>query len=130
MIDVDELACSLGQDWGLSRELSFKLAAVMERWEEETRMGIHVLSGMRTRAEQEALIRAGAPAAPVELSTHTTCPSQGADLGFAAFVTTTMKGRFGLIVTENGLRWGGGSPVDPSTGIPSDWNHVDTGPRS
>lgn len=31
--------------------------------------------------------------------------------------------------TLTGLRVGGGSAVDPGTGIPSDWNHVDTGAR-
>lgn len=28
----------------------------------------------------------------------------------------------------NGLRWGGGGPVD-DIGIPVDWNHLDLGPR-
>lgn len=37
--------------------------------------------------------------------------------------------QFGLAANLAGLRWGGGSTVD-DTGVPSDWNHLDLGPRT
>lgn len=99
-------------------------------WEQQTRIGIQIISGFRTVAEQIELGRQGRPAADPSRSTHTTCPATGIDFRINGFVTTLMKARFGTIAVMNGLRWGGGSPVDPSTGIPSDWNHVDLGPRT
>lgn len=87
-----------------------------------------MISGYRTPEQQEELIREGRPAAPVELSTHTTCPATGADVRVATFPTDAIKATWGRIATEHGLRWGGGSPRD-DRGIPSDWNHVDLGPR-
>jgi len=115
--------------WLLGPDLALRLARAMAVWELETRIPVAIISGHRTRAEQEQLRVEGRPAAPFELSTHTTCPSQGADIRINGFVTDAMKARWGRIVTEQGCRWGGGSAVDPTTGIPSDWNHVDLGPR-
>ncbi len=115
--------------WSLSARLADRLFHVMIQWEQETRIPITVISGFRTRRQQEDLARSGRPTAPFSLSTHTVCPSEGADLKISTFVTTAMKAQFGRIVVMNGLRWGGGSAVDPKTGIPSDWQHVDTGPR-
>lgn len=43
-------------------------------------------------------------------------------------MTNSVKARLGAEATHVGFRWGGGSPVDPETGIPSDWNHLDGGP--
>jgi len=40
-----------------------------------------------------------------------------------------MKVTWGNIVLVQGLRWGGGGPVDPDNLIPVDWQHVDRGPR-
>lgn len=47
----------------------------------------------------------------------------------SGFPVNQYKVELGVAAVENGLRWGGGSPRDPETGIPRDWNHVDTGPR-
>jgi len=129
ILDHEDVACDLQRSWGLSPELARKISFVFLDWTAETRIGISILSGARTPREQEELIAQGRPAAPVGQSTHTTCPSQGADIRINGFVTNTMKIIFGRIVFMNGLRWGGGSPIDPETGIPSDWNHIDTGPR-
>jgi len=126
-----ELQRELQCEWRLSPELARKLAFVMIDWQRETAIPMDVISGMRTRAEQQALIDSGRPAAPIHLSTHVMCPATGADVRMGySFMTGMMKATFGRIVRMNGLRWGGGSPIDPSTGIPSDWNHVDLGPRT
>lgn len=113
----------------ISRQLALPLSRVLVQWETETSIGIEVISGHRTPLEQDRLRAQGRPTASNLTSTHLTCPATGADVTILSFVTSLMKARFGRIVIENGLRWGGGSKVDPTTGIPSDWNHVDTGPR-
>jgi len=127
------LTCDLEADFKLSPLLAEKLATAMIVWTRETSIGISVISGFRSEREQEQLRREGRPTAAPGVSTHTICPAQGADIQIHAFVTTAMKARWGRIVVFSGLRWGGGSPVgtlsDPEPGIPSDWNHVDTGPR-
>ena len=48
-------------------------------------------------------------------------------LGFAP--PRVKKAIWGRIAVMNGLRWGGGGPVDEG-GIPLDWGHVDRGPRT
>jgi len=49
------------------------------------------------------------------------------DISLGAMASSEKKRFWGQMVEANGLRWGGGSPVD--NGIPSDWQHVDGGPR-
>ena len=122
-------ACDLVSEWALDPRLAVRLANVLNDWERESSIGAQVISGFRTRAEQEELGRRGRPTAPFSRSTHTTCPSTGADVSINGFVTRAMKASFGRIVVMNGLRWGGGSQVD-DIGIPSDWNHVDLGART
>lgn len=89
---------------------------------------VSIISGYRTPEQQEALRQAGRPAAHPDRSTHLACPATGADLRLSVTPTTAIKARFGQAAIRAGLRWGGGSPVDDN-GIPSDWNHVDLGPR-
>jgi len=88
-----------------------------------------LFSGYRTEEHQDELRRKGRPAAPRGVSTHTSCPATGADLKPAITATNVVKATFGAAVHASGLRWGGGSPINPDTGIPSDWKHVDLGPR-
>lgn len=124
-----ERACEIARKWQIDARLADRLDNVFSDWYQETRIGISVISGFRTDAEQIALGRRGRPTAPVNLSTHTVCPATGADIQINGFVTTSMKAIFGRIAIMNGLRWGGGGPVDRETGIPTDWNHLDLGPR-
>lgn len=122
--------CNLAARWLISVELAYALEKIARQWEAETQRDLYILSGYRTAQDQLRLERQGRPAAPAECSTHTTCPATGADLWVGPLPTNAMKATFGRIVIEHGgLRWGGGSPPDPETGIPSDWNHVDLGPR-
>lgn len=122
-------ASALCKDWGVSSELAVRLSAALSQAERETGLEWTIISGYRSPERQEELRRQGRPTAPPGLSTHTTCPATGADVRVASFPSNALKATWGRIAVINGLRWGGGSPVDPETGIPSDWNHVDLGPR-
>lgn len=121
-------SCSLAARWGLSNLLTSRLILAAIQFEQETRRPVELISGSRTRAEQAALGRSGRPAAPDNVSTHRSCPATGADVSLGFGVTRVMKATWGRIAVMNGLRWGGGGPVDDG-GIPLDWAHVDLGPR-
>ena len=131
-------------DRGLASQAEF--CAWLDRWQITSSLGlklmevdanlpfrVQIISGHRTDKEQIALGRAGRPAAPVDRSTHTECPATGADLWPEVAPVVSVKALFGSAVVRAGLRWGGGSPVgsleSDEPGIPSDWNHVDEGPR-
>lgn len=108
---------------------ALRVARTIIEFDEETRTPISIISGHRTDAEQNQLIKQGRPAAPVGASNHTSCPATAVDLRISGIPVNVQKAILGRIAVFNGLRWGGGSPVDPETGIPSDWNHLDMGPR-
>ena len=125
---TDADACDLALRWGLDFRFAEKLLLSAQDFEAETRAAVTILSGYRTKAEQDRLRKRGRPAAPDGISTHRSCPATGADvsLGFAA--TTTIKHIWGRILFMNGLRFGGGSSLDDDL-LPTDWQHVDAGPR-
>lgn len=125
---ITDEACALADRWKLDWDLAAAVATVGALFRQETGQPFEVISGFRTRAEQEELIRSGRPAAPVHRSNHTVCPARAVDLWIGLAPTRPVKAILGRIAFEQGLRWGGGSPVD-SGGIPSDWNHLDLGPR-
>lgn len=117
------------QRWGVSCELATRLAQMERVFQNDTGHLLEVFSGFRTCEDQERLRREGRPAAPCDRSTHTTCPATGADVRpQGVFPSDQVKQQFGAAATLAGLRWGGGSPTD-DRGIPTDWNHVDLGPR-
>lgn len=117
--------CDLALRWGISEDLAVKLVRFSGLAED---LGLSIFSGARTCAEQTALKDQGRPAAPCHISTHVSCPATGADLLTTPVPVAAVKARFVAAGTMAGLRVGGGSPVDAS-GIPSDWRHVDLGPR-
>jgi hypothetical protein len=121
--------CVLVSSWGISYELAVKVAAVLEQAELELGRTARIISGFRTCEKQMELAAAGRPAVACGVSTHTSCPATGVDLSIGALPTNVMKATLGRIAVFHGLRWGGGSLIDPQTGIPSDWNHFDLGPR-
>lgn len=118
-------ACGLSERWLISDELSRRLVQMAAR----APFRIQIISGHRSAEKQRALAAEGRPTASVDRSTHTSCPSTGADVWPGIAVTRVVQAMLGEAAVIAGLRWGGGSPVDPETGIPSDWNHVDLGPR-
>lgn len=117
--------CGLASRWGISVELAQRLYRVAG----EVPYSLLIISGFRTAEEQEALRQEGRPAAPDDVSTHRSCPATGADVWPGIGITGAVKAQLGAAAGRAGLRWGGGSPIDPDTGIPSDWNHLDLGPR-
>lgn len=120
-------ACHLSEKWKIAPELALRLMLLAEGLP----FGLLIISGYRTPERQRQLLaEPDSLAAEVDRSTHTTCPATGADLWTAITPTREVKSIFGAQVRIAGLRWGGGSPVDPNTGIPKDWNHVDLGPRA
>lgn len=117
--------CRISSRWLVAPEVVRRLLSAADRLP----FPISIISGHRSIERQNQLRAAGRPTAANDTSTHLTCPATGADLRLGTAVTNVTKAVFGQAVMQAGLRWGGGSPVDPQTGIPSDWNHVDLGPR-
>lgn len=123
-----DLWCSLAGRWLIAADLAYRLGLLVGFLEEDLgfELAVTIISGWRS-----AEVQAGLPhAAPDALSTHRSCPATGADLWLSTTADNALKLKFGLAAQRAGLRWGGGSPIDPNTQIPSDWNHVDLGRRS
>ncbi len=126
--DGDSDPCALAAKWVLTLELAQRLVVMAG----QIPMGLTIFSGRRTEAEQNALREAGRPTADNDKSTHLSCPATGADVHFTvAGANRENRSRvlFGGAAGIAGLRWGGGSPMDSTGIIPTDWKHVDLGPR-
>lgn len=121
--------CILARRWKVSEDTMRRVVLSAQQYTAETALPVDIISGFRTQAEQTALGRAGRPTARDDLSTHRSCPATGVDVSLGLFPVVTQKWIWGRIVRFNGLRWGGGGPVDDNA-MPVDWQHVDVGPRS
>lgn len=121
--------CELAARWRVDQDTLSRVVLSAGQFLQETGREIQIISGYRTTREQGRLARTGRPAAPDSLSTHRSCPATGVDISMGLGATRPMKATWGRIAVMNGLRWGGGGPVDEG-GIPLDWGHVDRGPRS
>jgi len=119
--------CVLAGTWAVDQDVMARVVRAAELYTNFTRSPVWIISGSRTRWEQLQLGRGGRPTAPDELSTHRSCPATGVDISLGALPSAAKKRFWGQMVEANGLRWGGGSKM--SDGIPSDWQHVDRGPR-
>lgn len=124
-LDPNGDPCDLADKWRIHHQLALKLIALAGALP----FGLQIISGFRTAEQQQELIAAGRGAA-LDRSTHTSCPATGADVWPLVAVAPQIQIEFGRVARLVGLRWGGGSAVNPDTGIPSDWNHVDLGPRA
>lgn len=120
--------CRQARRWGVSDQLLQLTAVAAEKFRQETGRNVWIISGYRTPQEQRDLTRLGRPTAPEGKSTHTTCPATGLDVWIGSFPSRWTKAIWGRNLARVGLRWGGGSSRD-SAGIPSDWPHIDLGPR-
>jgi len=118
--------CFLAREWGLSDLLAQRLLTGASRLE----FPISIISGLRSAEQQDSLREAGRPTAPNDLSTHLACPATGADVWPQIGITNVVKARLGAEMVFAGLRWGGGSAIDPELPIPTDWEHFDLGPRN
>ena len=127
---TDADPCDLAQRWKVSPDTIKRVWLSAQDFELETGgRRVYIISGWRSRNEQRQLARQGRPTAPDSVSTHRSCPATGVDISFGVNSTDFMRAMWGRITLINGLRWGGGGPVDPKTFIPLDWRHVDLGPR-
>lgn len=118
--------CQLATHWLIAEQLARALVEMTR----ELAFPLRINSGYRTAEQQQQLREQGRPTAPDNLSTHLTCPATGADVEPAIAHTNYTIAEMGAAGVKQGLRWGGGSPTDPETGIPSDWVHFDLGPRN
>ena len=117
------------EKWGLECNFAYRVAKFIDEAEFALGRDVEIISGFRSRKEQEQLSKEGRPTAPFYLSNHTTCPATAIDISMGFARTREMKLILGHQAHLNGLRWGGGSPLDDD-GLPSDWNHFDLGPRN
>lgn len=128
--DVTEKLCSFAAKWRISSDLARKLLELQAAIAPQ----LQIVSGYRTPSEQQALIDSGEQAAAVNVSTHCSCPATGADVQVIGWTKRTapleVRRVFVGAARLVGLRVGGGSKADPKTGLPTDWNHVDLGPRT
>jgi len=120
--------CVLSEIWKVDQATMTRVVQSADQFLMETGFDPQIISGFRTRQQQSHLARTGRPAAPDAVSTHRSCPATGVDVALGPAPTRVLKAIWGRIVVLNGLRWGGGGPVDDG-GIPIDWGHVDRGPR-
>ena len=128
---TDADPCDLAERWTVSLDTMERVWETSRRFEVATGgRRVSIISGFRTRSEQRALSRQGRPTAPDQLSTHRSCPATGVDISLGVLPSNFMKALWGRLALVNGLRWGGGGPVDPDSLIPNDWRHVDLGPRN
>lgn len=120
--------CALAERWRVDFRVLAKVMVAAAQFHQRTGRQVWIISGYRMAKEQSDLERAGRPTAPDALSTHRSCPATGIDVSLGAVPSRVMIAQWGELVILSGLRWGGGSEV--KDGIPSDWGHVDGGPRS
>jgi len=121
--------CEIAVNWGIDERLAKRIVGAAGLFLMMTRAPVWIISGYRTRYEQSFLGRSGRPAAPDDVSTHRSCPATGVDISLGTLPSRDRKEFWGTLVQLEGLRWGGGSPLDDN-GIPTDWGHVDLGPRN
>lgn len=120
--------CDLAERWIVAVDTISRVKMAAADFTTETGRDVWIISGFRTRAEQQRLSRQGRPTAPDDRSTHRSCPATGVDVSLGARPSGFLKARWGHWTLVHGLRWGGGGKVDDG-GIPLDWGHVDVGPR-
>ena len=122
--------CDLAERWTVATDTMGRVWQSARDYEVETGgRRVYIISGFRSAEEQRRLSRQGRPTAPDALSTHRSCPATGVDISLGFLASEFMKATWGRLAFINGLRWGGGGPVDPENLIPLDWRHVDRGPR-
>lgn len=122
--------CELATRWRVAPDTMGRVQLAAAQFEQETGRRVDIISGYRTQQQQAQLGRAGRPTAAEGRSTHRSCPATGVDVSLGVLPSNFLKATWGRITLIHGLRWGGGGELDPRTGIPLDWGHVDRGPRN
>jgi len=125
---IEANPCDLARRWKVSLDTIERVWLAAQDFTTETGRQVNIISGWRSMAAQKRLSRQGRPTAADDRSTHRSCPATGLDISLGPRPSGFIKATWGRITLIYGLRWGGGSPADDG-GIPTDWQHVDTGPR-
>lgn len=121
--------CDISSRWLVEPDVMAMVLEAAAQFTRQTGRDVFIISGYRTKAAQDRLRKAGRPTASDQSSTHRSCLATGVDVDLGFGVSNASKVLWGTAAVFAGLRWGGGSAIDRETGIPSDWNHVDKGPR-
>jgi len=124
-----QFLCEISSRWLVTPDVMAKTIRAAQEFRFNTSRDVFIISGWRSARQQARLGRQGRPTAPDELSTHRTCLATGIDIDLGFLVPRVVIATWGTLAVLQGLRWGGGSPVDPETLLPTDWPHVDLGPR-
>ena len=124
-----DFLCDISSRWLVDPGVMAMVLIAAAEFSRITGRDAWIISGYRTKKEQDRLRKAGRPAALDRLSTHRSCLATGVDVDLGFGVNNALKVVWGTSVVFAGLRWGGGSGIDAETGIPVDWAHVDAGPR-
>lgn len=124
--DADD--CQLAAQWQVDPDTMRRVWLAAQDFTAETGIPVDIISGYRTQRQQRELGRRGRPTAPDRVSTHRSCPATGVDIQLGLLPSNLTKSTWGQWAFRHGLRWGGGSRLLES-GLPSDWQHVDRGPR-
>jgi len=127
---TDAEECDLAERWRVSLDTMHRVWLAAQDFMEETGRPVSIISGWRSREQQRRLSRQGRLTASDDRSTHRSCPATGVDISLGPLPSNFIKATWGRYTLIYGLRWGGGGAVDSQSGIPNDWQHVDTGPRS
>lgn len=120
--------CDMADRWQIHYQLAWGLFSMSRMLP----FGISIISGYRTPERQRELLNdPDATAAPVDRSTHTSCPATGADLRpHVDVIDDQVKRAIGSAAQMVGLRWGGGARRVNGIPVGNEWRHVDLGPRS
>lgn len=124
-----DFLCGIASRWLVEPGVMAMVLEAAAEFSRYTGRDVWIISGYRTKEEQDRLRKAGRPTARDDLSTHRSCLASGVDVDLGFGVNNALKVVWGTSAVFAGLRWGGGSEVDADTGIPVDWAHVDGGPR-
>ena len=127
---TDRDVCTVAERWKVSPDTISRVVAAAQGFRTETGRDVWIISGWRSAVQQRGLSRKGRPTARDDLSTHRSCPATGVDISLGPLPSGFLKAKWGRLTLIHGLRWGGGGRVDPDSGIPIDWQHVDMGPRA
>ncbi len=101
---TDSSPCDLAKNWRIHPKVAEKVFTAAMLFEIEARvlgkMGkpkVRIISGYRTKAEQDALRESGRPAARDDLSTHRSCPATGVDISLGPFPSLEQKISWGRL---------------------------------
>lgn len=128
-------SCTLARRWTVREDVLILVQRAARLYENDGLGKVYIISGYRTPGDQLELKRKGRPVADPSVSTHLSCPATGVDISLGWPTHNAQKLAWVTFARAVGLRAGGGSPEEiveidgRQFRLPTDWNHVDVGPR-